>query len=97
MQLAREFGRCAAKDPERFAKIGLRLPSTTNPVYFSELLRSLAGESVNDAIKIEVCLRAFEFARDECGKDVADIFASTNAALPDDALQKLVSLATEAG
>ena len=96
VQLARQFGSLAAKEPDRFANIGLRLPSTTNPVYFSELLRGLTDTSIADAIKIKIGWRAFECARSVCGGDIANLLASTSAPLPDDAVQMLVALATEA-
>ena len=93
VQQAREFGRCAAKDPSRFANIGLQLPRTTNPVYLSELLRGLADKTVADAIKVKVCRRVLEYAADECGGEVADLLATASDALPDEAVQMLVSLA----
>ena len=95
VQVASDLGRCAAKEPERFAKIGLQLPSTTNPAYFSELLRGLADGSVDDTARIQVSQRTFECARDQCGGDIADFLAGVSGPLPDDALQMLVSLATE--
>ena len=95
VQQAREFGRCAAKEPDRFANIGLRLPSTTNPVYFSELLRGLAGTSLADPIKVGIAQRTFEYAEDECGGEIAALLATTSGTLPDVGVQMLVSLTTD--
>ena len=93
-ELAQQFSRCAEKEPERFANIGLQLPSTTNPAYFSGLLRGLVSGTVAEAIKIDLCRRVFEYAKDDCGRYIADVLANANDKLPDDAVQMLVSLAS---
>ena len=95
-ELAEQLSRCATKEPGRFANIGLQLPSTTNPVYFLGLLRGLAEGSVKDAIKVRMCQRVFEYAKDECGRYIADLLATASDKLPDAAIQMLISLATEA-
>lgn len=95
VELARRFGARATKEPTRFATIGLRLPSTTNSVYFSELLRGLASTSVADPIKVSIARRVFEYAKDECGGEIAEILTTTSATLADGEVQMLVSLATE--
>ena len=95
LQLAQDFGRRAQDEPERFASIGLQLPNTTNPVYFSRLLQGLEGAHVADEIKVRLSLRAFECARNECGRDVANLLGSTTDALPKDAIDVLMALATE--
>ncbi len=94
-QLARVFGRLAQDEPERFATIGLQLPSNTNPVYFSELLRALEGTSLADEAKVCLCQRVFEYARNECGKDIAMLLRATTQMLPGDAVGMLTALATE--
>lgn len=95
VMLARQLGRGVEKGPERFANLGLRLPSTTDPVYFSELLRGLAGTALADSIKVEVAQWVFKCAREECGGEIADLLASASTALPERALQMLMWLATE--
>ena len=94
-QLAQDFGRRAKAEPERFATIGLQLPSTTNPVYFSELLRGLADTSLAEETKVRLCQRVFEYARDECGKDIARLIRTTTRVLPKEAVDMLIALATE--
>ena len=94
IELAQQFGNRAAKQPDRFAGIGLQLPSTTNAVYFSRLLLGLAEASVADATKVLVAQRVFEFARNDCGRYIADLMATANDRLPDDAVEMLVALAT---
>ena len=94
-QLAQDFGRRAQDEPERFASIGLQLPNTTNPVYFSRLLQGLESAHVADEIKVRLSLRAFECAKNECGRDIANLLGSATDALPKDAVDVLMALATE--
>ena len=94
-QLAQDFGRRAQDEPERFAYIGLQLPNTTNPVYFSRLLQGLEGAQVADEVKVRLSLRAFECAKNECGRDIANLLGSATDALPKDAFDVLIALATE--
>ena len=95
LQLAQDFGRRAQDEPERFASIGLQLPNTTNPVYFSRLLQGLEGAHVADDVKVRLSLRAFEYAKNECGRDIANLLGSATDALPTDAIDVLIALATE--
>ena len=94
MQLARQFGSCAAREPERFASIGLQLPVTTSPVYFSELLRGLAKASIDDATKFAIARHVFECAKAECGSAIADLLVTADAKLPAGSLRVLIALAT---
>ena len=94
MQLARQFGSCAAREPERFASIGLQLPVTTAPVYFSELLRGLAKASIDDATKFAIARHVFECAKAECGSAIADLLVTADAKLPAGSLRVLIALAT---
>ena len=66
------------------------------PVYFSQLLNGLTKTTVDDAAKIALCQRVFEYAGVECGGEIAGLLASANVPLPDDALDMLVWLAVEA-
>ena len=95
-ELARVFGKAAQTEPKRFARVGLRLPLDTNPVYFSALLRGLAETTTDEDARVAVCQRVFEYARGECGGDIADLLAKANAPLPDHALDMLVWLAIKA-
>ena len=95
VEQAREFGRCAAKEPDRFANIGLQLPRTTNPAYFSELLRGLADTSLADPVKVSIARRVFEYAKEGCGSEIAGLLATASETLADDAVHMLVSLTIE--
>ena len=95
-ELARVFGQAAQKEPERFSRLGLQLPATTNPVYFSELLSGLAETTLNDDTRIAVCRQVFEHAAVECGREIANLLAKANTPLPKHALDTLVWLAVKA-
>ena len=92
-ELAKVFGEAVRKEPARFAHLGIRLRPETNPVYFSELLRGLAGTGIDQDAKVAVCQRVFECARGECGGDITDLLAKMDTPLSDHALGMLVWLA----
>ena len=94
-ELAKVFGEAVRKEPARFAHLGIRLRPETNPVYFSELLRGLAGTGIDQDAKVAVCQRVFECARGECGGDIADLLAKVDTPLSDHALGMLVWLAVK--
>ncbi len=94
-QLAREFGAEVKIAPDRFVGIFDQMPSATNPIYFSELLGGLAEATIAEDTKVAVCQRVFEYARVECGRDIAKLLATANRPLPDDALDIVVRLAIE--
>ena len=94
-QLAREFGAEVKIAPDRFVGISDQMPSATNPIYFSELLGGLAEATIAEDTKVAVCQRVFEYARVECGRDIAKLLATANRPLPDGALDILVRLAIE--
>lgn len=94
-ELAAMFGESVQSQPGRFAQLGLKFPRETNPVYFSELLRGLGRSAVDDDAKMVVCQKVFEYARVECGRDIADLLAKANAPLPEYALEILASLAKD--
>ena len=89
------FGKAVQKEPLRFARLGIRLPPEANSVYFSALLRGLAGKTIDQNAKVAVCQRVFEHAGAECGDDIANLLARATAPLPDHALHMLVRLAIE--
>ena len=95
-QLARILEAKTRDAPDRFARLSLRLPPDTNPVYFSALLRGLADTAIDEDAKVAVCRKAFKHAPVECGRDIADLLATAAAPLPKDALDMLHWLATQA-
>ena len=94
-QLAQALGSRVSEEPERFARLSLRFPSDTNPIYLAQVLTSLRDASVETNLKLQVCSKAFGDAPGPCGQMLADLLGSIEEQLPDDALKMLRWLATE--
>ena len=94
-QLAGMLQEFVKKEPERFARLSLRFPSDTNPVYMERTLGGLKETNGLTELKLEACRKAYSECRDDCGKAIADLLGSIKDQLPDDAVQILNWLATE--
>lgn len=94
-QLAQRMEACVKEEPERFARLSLRLPAETTPVYLDHVLRGLKETDVSAELKLEVCRKAYKESRDYCDSSIADILGSLEERLPDDAVKMLDWLATE--
>ena len=94
-QLAQTLGSRVSEEPDRFARLSLRFPSETNPIYLSHVLTTMRETSVDTGLKLQVCHKAFDEARSPCGQALADLLGSMDEELPDGALEMLHWLATE--
>lgn len=94
-ELARAIAQIAEKEPYRFAKLALRIPDKSDPTYLDELLRVFQKASFDDALKLEVCAKAYREHRDSCGRELADVLGAIETPLPEDSLEQLAWLATE--
>lgn len=95
VELAQSMESCVKEEPERFARLSLRLPAETNPVYLNHVLSGLKETDVSAELKLEVCRKAYKESRDHCDRSIADILGSLEERLPDDAVKMLDWLATE--
>ena len=95
LQLAQELETRVKEEPERFARLSLRFPVDTNPVYMELTLSALKGVGVASDLKLQVCRKAFADSRGPCGKSIADLLGCIEDSLPKDAVQMLHWLATE--
>jgi len=95
LQLARVLGERAKEEPERFARLGLRLPADANPLYLAHTLDALKDAAIDGELKLEVCRKAFEESPGACGRSIADVLGDIRDPLPDDAFRILHWLATE--
>jgi hypothetical protein len=93
LEFARAIGVMAAKEPERFAQLALKLPPQASPEYLSELLRALQKAPVEDALKLEVASKAFLEQRESCGGELADLLGAIEDPLPQASLEQLSWLA----
>ena len=94
-ELARSLQGRVQEEPERFARLSLRFPPDTNPVYMEHILMGLKETNGFTELKLEVCRKAYSESSDECAKEIADLLGSIKDPLPDDAVQMLNWLATE--
>ncbi len=75
-ELASSLGSETTKNPERFARLGLRIPANANPVYLERILFALKESSIDSELKIQVCERAFAECAEFCAKAIADVLGS---------------------
>ena len=94
-QLAHVLEERAKEEPERFARLSLRLPTDTNPVYLERTLSALETTPIASDLKLQVCRKAFAESHEPCGRSIADVLGKIEDPLPDDAVQMLHQLATE--
>ena len=95
LQLAQVLEARVAEEPDRFARLSLRFPADTNPVYLERTLSALKSASVGSDLKLQVCRKAIAESHGHCGRSIADVLGSIEDSLPDDAVQMLHWLATE--
>ena len=95
-ELARVLQARTKEAPNRFARLALRFPADANPVYLNEMLGALKeNEAVASDLKLQLCRKAFDEARSDCGRAVADVLGQMEDALPDDAIEMIDWLATQ--
>ena len=97
-ELARSLQGRVQEEPERFARLSLRFPPDTNPVYMEHILMGLKETETSLELKLKVCRKAYKAyseSSDECAEDIADLLGSIREPLPDDAVQMLNWLATQ--
>lgn len=94
-ELAGHLEARAAEDPDRFARLALKLPPNAHPVYLDRTLAVLKTAAAPPAVKLQVCQKAFAESRGACGRSIADVLGSIREPLPNDAVRMLHWLATE--
>lgn len=95
LQLAQVLEARVKEEPERFARLSLRFPADTNPVYLKLTLTALVSAEIATSLKLQVCRKAISESCRECGGSIADVLGNIEDPLPDDAIQILHWLATE--
>ena len=93
-ELARALQARVKEDPNRFARLALRFPADANPVYLEGVLGEL-NDAVASELKLQLCRKAFEEARRDCGRAIAGVLGKMEDALPDDVVGMLDWLATQ--
>lgn len=95
LELARVLKVRVEKDPNRFARLSLRLPDCANPLYLEHALMGLKDAEISSDLKLRVCGKAFAESRVHCGKAIADVLGAIGEVLPDYTIRMLAWLATE--
>ena len=94
-QLAQLLETRAKEEPGRFARLSLRFPADTNPLYLERTLAALKSARVASDLKLQVCRKGFEESCGRCGQAISDVIGSIEDPLPRDAVEMLHWLATE--
>lgn len=94
LQLARMLQEFTEEQPERFAHLALKIPSTSHPYYFSHIIGGLKKAAIPSELKLDVVRRVFDVDHHDCFRSALDILGSiTDIELPQDAIQYIQSTA----
>ena len=94
-QLSQVLEESVKKEPERFARLAMRFDADMNPAYLQRTLSGLSQVELDDALKLDVCRKAFEESWAGCGREIADAIGSCSGRLPEEAVEMIDWLATE--
>ncbi len=75
IQLSGVMGELMKESPERYARLGLRLPLDAEMYYWTTMLRGAASSGVPDDLKLELAQRAFDFPDQGRLKATLDLLA----------------------
>lgn len=89
LELSRMLEMMAKEEPIRFAKLCLRLPLDSNTHYLSGCLGGLRETDAPSDLKLELCKKAFQDARDSHGRAICDLLGSIDDSLSDDTVEML--------
>lgn len=95
VELSRELGARTKEDPERFARLALRIPADAQSVYIEAILGALEEEPLPSELKMRVCEKAFCESREYHGRVLADVIGHMEERFPDAATEMLSWLAIE--
>lgn len=94
-QLSQLLEESVKKDPERFARLAMRFDASMNPAYMQGTLTGLSEVESDEALKLDVCGKAFAESREYCWRGIADAIGSCAGALPQAAVEMIDWLATK--
>ncbi len=94
-ELARHLETRAGEDPDRFARLALKLPAGAHPIYLERTLVALKTATVDSDLGLQVCQKAFAESRGPCGQAIAEVLGDIPEPLSNDAVRMLHWLATE--
>lgn len=96
-ELASRLKEQAKQKPTRFARLLLRFPEDTHPMYFNYVLRGLSeAERIDPELIFQVCRRCHALPGIPCGRFMGNVFESyAECTLPQDILEMVAWYATE--
>lgn len=94
-ELARSIEESTKADPERFAKLAVRFPLTTNPFYLDRVLAGLSTSVCPTPLKLNVCRKAFSQTRITCAKAIVDLLGHIEEPLDDEFVKMIHWIAVE--
>lgn len=96
VELSRELGERAKEDPERFARLALRIPMDARPEYLEAILGALEQAPIRSELKMRVCEKAFSESREYHGRAIADVIGHMEERVSDSGTEMLAWLAIDA-
>lgn len=94
-ELSRVLETEVSRSPARFARLGLRFDSNTNPAYLNALLTGIEKADIPESLKFEVVERFFSLHGGECGSKLADVLSSFKSSVGEEQQKILAWLAAE--
>lgn len=96
-ELSHELRSHVLTEPSRFAELILQTPPEANSDYIAAVLSGLKASEVTVSLdaRLNVCRKAYKEHPADTGGEIADLLGAVTEELPDDAVDMLVSLATE--
>ena len=96
VELSRDLGGRAEEDPERFARLALRIPMDARPEYLEAILGALEQAPIRSELKMRVCEKAFSESREYHGRAIADVIGHMEERFSDSGTEMLAWLAIDA-
>ena len=97
IELHRVLENLTKEDPSRFAKLALRMPTTTNPLYFEAILSGMTGTNLDVDTVVAVCERLHGIPGRPLGRYVTRPLEQwSQSPLPAKTLEMVAWYATEA-
>ena len=94
-ELAGMFRDFVRNEPERFARLSLRLPCERNPAYLERAIDALKETNAPLDLKFELCRKGFAEHPNNCGTAIVDLLGTIKEPLPNDLIAMLRWFATE--
>ncbi len=97
VELSRVLENLTKEDPSRFARLALRMPTNTNPLYFEAILSGITSANLDFDTVVTVCERLHNIPGRPLGRNVTRPLEQwSQSPLPEKTLEMVAWYATEA-